>query len=220
MSCNLVSIYCFSCWGYRSTFAVVPATSWGIFRPHCTHFYLSMRESTAQAEEVLGGRGRVAYLGCSGFTDSQGFSEVGIHSVVGFTLPFWWLDPLHHAELRNTEGQFTRLALTHTNTHFTESTVTCPQTYMDMTVTPCSYLSNVYMIRMLSSNSVFDGKYCMVKRLINLYGYIHPFSKVSMPVGRNGSYNSRLAHLLFLTIIFAFKIVQAGFCSRIHGEVP
>lgn len=34
------------------------------------------------------------YLGCFGLTDSQSFSEVGIHSIIGFPLSLGWLNPV------------------------------------------------------------------------------------------------------------------------------
>lgn len=34
------------------------------------------------------------YLGCFGLTDSQSFSEIGIHGIIGFPFSLGWLDPV------------------------------------------------------------------------------------------------------------------------------
>lgn len=34
------------------------------------------------------------YLGCFGLTDSQSFSKVGIHCIIGFPFSLGWLDPI------------------------------------------------------------------------------------------------------------------------------
>ena len=38
-----------------------------------------------------------AYLGCFRLTDSQGLSEVRVHSIVSLPLPLGWLDPVPHS---------------------------------------------------------------------------------------------------------------------------
>ena len=67
-----------------------------------------------------------SYLWCFRFTDSQHFSEVGVHGVVSFTFSFWRFNPVMHTtglqleKNKQTKKNKTEIHLTLQNVVFTQ----------------------------------------------------------------------------------------------------